>query len=58
MHSEVKEGGWRGWTGNCVDQWPPLGYGAKFTGISGTQNSIQNCAKMEDVIKNIDSGKP
>lgn len=58
MHAEVKEGGWRGWTGDYLDQWPPFGYGAKFMGISGPWNSIQNCAKMEDVTKNIYSGKP
>lgn len=57
-HTEVKERGWRGWTGNYLDQWPPLGYGAKFAGLSGPWNPIQNCAEMEGVIKNIDSGMP
>lgn len=57
-HKEVKEGDWRGWTGNYSDQWPPLRYGAKFAGPPGPWNPIQNCAKMEGVIKNTDSGKP
>lgn len=56
QESRREDGG--AWTGDSLNQWPPLGYGAKFTGISDPWNYIQNCAKMEDVFRNIYSGKP
>ena len=57
MHAVVKEGEWDGWTEHKVGLWPQPKYRAKVVGIHDPLNSVQKCAFVYDVLKNIYSSK-